>query len=63
MSSPLISRLRVLNEDVRPGVAGSPPLCWCDLRGRRSTWCSRRGRMYALCDLRGRLRAAWRRIS
>ena len=35
--------------DVRPGVRGSPPLCWCDLRGKR--------RMYALASV-GRRRSA-----
>ena len=25
---------------VLAGARGSPPLCRCDLRGRRSTWCS-----------------------
>ena len=34
--------------DVRRGVAWSPQLCRCDLRGGRGTWCSPRGRMYAL---------------
>ena len=29
----------------------SPPLCRCDLRGRRGTCCSPRGRMYALGSL------------
>ena len=37
-------------------VLGSPPLCRCDLRGRRSTWWSPRGRIYAL--LLGRRRCA-----
>ena len=37
--------------DVRPGIAGSPHFCRCDLRGRRGTWCSPRGRAYALGSL------------